>query len=478
MVSAGNFGEAPGTRRLVEAEALTAHGRSTGSANRSGAGDAFVGELTALAGLRDATSAAGRAKPTATPRLPDYLRASLIGLAALVFSCTQSTASKSAREAVNPPKTTENAPRREPLNLLNPSDWVQLPGIIDAVAVTRVDWPLLPHTCALIGTGQVYCLVGPSYCHIAAQSCERFGLPVRRGGCGPGPPQRMPELGEDVEALAGGCALKRDRTVWCDQGQRFVPVPGLADAVEIVAERGRGCARRAEGTVSCWSAPEPETPRNPTGVEAEVEDIQALEEVVELSGHGSLVCARSGSGRVACWRWGPPDAPPQPPEELYRVPGVDDAIDIDVGSHLCIVRASGALHCGRYSSAELFPVERVYGISDAREVEVSAEGDQCVLNGKGVVRCVGRSYPSPERYHVVDVADLDDAAQLELDQPVHCAVRQGGQRECWIPSTTEIPRARPVPELERARVVGACIVDVDGRVTCRAPSPVCHTIVD
>ena len=53
--SAGNFGEAPGARRLVEAEALMAHGRSTGYANRfAGPRDALVGELSALAGLRDA----------------------------------------------------------------------------------------------------------------------------------------------------------------------------------------------------------------------------------------------------------------------------------------------------------------------------------------------------------------------------------------------------------------------------------------
>ena len=53
----------------MEAEAASAHGRSTRCANRSaGARGAFVGQLTALAGLRDARSAAGRAKPTATPR--------------------------------------------------------------------------------------------------------------------------------------------------------------------------------------------------------------------------------------------------------------------------------------------------------------------------------------------------------------------------------------------------------------------------
>ena len=406
----------------------------------------------------------------------------LIGLAALVFGCAQGTASKSATEAVRAPQATQSAARREPLKLLDRADWVELPGLIDAIAATWEDGVFLPYTCALTGTGQVYCSLGPSHCHIGADSCERFGLPVSRGGCGPGPPRRMTELGEDVEALVGGCALKRDRTVWCDEGQRFVPIPGVVDAVDLVAERRRGCARMAAGTVSCWSAPEPKTPRNPIGIEAEVEEIQALEEVIELSGHGSLVCARSRSGRVACWRWGPADAPldalPQPPDQLYMVSGIDDAIDIDVGPHLCIVRASGALHCGRYSSAELFPVEPVHGIDDAREVEVSAQGDQCVLNGTGLVRCVGRSYPSPERYHVVDVAELDDAAQLELDQPFHCALRQGGQRECWIPSTTEMPSAHPVPELDRARVVGPCIVDVDGRVACRAPNPSCNDIVD
>ena len=65
----GNFGKAPGIQRLVEAEAASAHGRSTRCANRSaGARGVFVGQLTALAGLCDARSAAGRAKPTATLR--------------------------------------------------------------------------------------------------------------------------------------------------------------------------------------------------------------------------------------------------------------------------------------------------------------------------------------------------------------------------------------------------------------------------
>jgi len=53
----------------VGPEALTAHGHSTGAPTAStGARDAFVGQLTALAGPRDATSTVGRAKPSASPR--------------------------------------------------------------------------------------------------------------------------------------------------------------------------------------------------------------------------------------------------------------------------------------------------------------------------------------------------------------------------------------------------------------------------
>jgi len=64
-----NFGDAPGARSLAKAEAVTADGRSTGCVNGSaGARGAFVGQLFALAGLRDARSAAGRAKSTGTPR--------------------------------------------------------------------------------------------------------------------------------------------------------------------------------------------------------------------------------------------------------------------------------------------------------------------------------------------------------------------------------------------------------------------------
>jgi hypothetical protein len=243
------------------------------------------------------------------------------------------------------------------------------------------------------------------------------------------------------------CALTRAGDVYCfgqgadlGDGARLVrrapaPIPGITGVVEVHADATGACARRGDGTVTCWG--DPEAPRG-------------LQDIISLG----KPCALARDGHVWCWganlygemglgRSGRAGLP-QDKEVVHvplPVPGLRDitAISSSLGT-TCALDRRGVVRCwGPFGPKfpTLSPTE-IRGLPPAREIW-SAGGRQCALAADGQVWCFGgRLAPAPR-------SDLGRAAHL----PSHG------------------PGPGPLKEAED------CIVDPNGDVHCaKAPAPI------
>ncbi len=115
--------------------------------------------------------------------------------------------------------------------------------------------------CSITG-GRVHC-GRLSYAALVAPSANPSGRPSLQ------PPHSIVALDDAVSVAHGqqfACALRADHTVWCwganSLGQSGVARPyvqakrvlGVADAVALDVEEGRGCAHERGGAVKCWRA--------------------------------------------------------------------------------------------------------------------------------------------------------------------------------------------------------------------------------
>ncbi len=122
------------------------------------------------------------------------------------------------------------------------------------------------------------------------------------------------------------------------------------------------------------------------------------------------------------------------------VPGIDDAIDVEVGGdHSCALREGGTVACwgvndhGQVGGPSITsdPIEEpitIEGIDDAVALGVGFE-QSCALRSDGSVYCWGsirqpgvEETPTPTR-----MAGVEDA--IAVDD--RCALTEGGQILCW-----------------------------------------------
>lgn len=242
------------------------------------------------------------------------------------------------------------------------------------------------------------------------------------------------------------CVLRADRTVACLVDGDFVAVPGLRDVAQISAGSQATCARRVNGSVSCWGRPlgasEMEPPVDtPTAV-------ADLTDAVDLSMGWDHACVIRRGGSVACWgamyggqlgdgttvasgtarrrawrsqrgstRRGP-DA---------RVRGARDRRDRLLGD----TRPQSDRSTGDYAAADRAP--RRVG-ADLK----SGYASTCALTTGGAVLCRGaNSYGQlgdgtrVDRATPVAVAGLDDAIAIAPGTLLTCALRRTLAVECW-----------------------------------------------
>ena len=132
--------------------------------------------------------------------------------------------------------------------------------------------------------------------------------------------------GKPLEPVAGpvtsialgryrGCALMADGTVRCfalslpadapvsaKVPPWAEPVEGVTDAVQVVAGTAHFCARRRDGTASCWGSNNYGQLGNGTrDASSSASPVKNLVDAVELSAGGDRGCARRSAGVIVCW---------------------------------------------------------------------------------------------------------------------------------------------------------------------------------
>lgn len=283
------------------------------------------------------------------------------------------------------------------------------------------------------------------------------------------PPHRIGDW-TDVQRVAlsasHACALRGDGSVWCwgrsEDGEvdedgtprrHRAPVrtsgEGTYDRVAVTS--GTTCMRSSAGAWHCvgvgllHSILDPATASAPpTPGRFEVPRVAGAE---QLAIRYDEVAALSPAGGGVAWEGAHEPGP---------VPDLADAVELGVGSsHVCAVRASGAVAC--WSASTPWPPDSphyaplrtftVRGIDDAR----AFTGTDCVRRADGSVACWGYvrdefgNFQGPGEARRVEAPDGSTLVAAGTDARA-CAIAAGGQITCRLPSVesawtpVEIPR--------------------------------------
>jgi alpha-tubulin suppressor-like RCC1 family protein len=271
-------------------------------------------------------------------------------------------------------------------------------------------------------------------------------------------------------------------------------VEGLEGVTALAAGRQHTCARRTDGTVSCWGANESgQLGRPATEDGLPPAPVPALTGVARIFAGGSNTCALLGAGELRCWGANDSgqlgDGSRESRAAPVPVPGVEDIIDLDMGngaragskkpdisrsaSFMCACTRAGTVLCwGNNSTGQLGDGTRedrstpgpVLGITDAIDVAVG-NAHACALHRSGAVSCWGRNEfgvvgddtmgPATVRTERVAALRITDATELALGDAHSCARRRNGEVMCWgvnnfgqlgDDSTTLRPAPHPVSD--------------------------------
>ncbi len=288
---------------------------------------------------------------------------------------------------------------------------------------------------------------------MTARTSRLFLAAIAAVGCGTSDHRSAPDSGRTAAAgaprlFAGGrrTCLVRGAEVRCwgdashgalgpavAMSSAAVPtsLPGIEGALEIAFGEAHGCARLADGTVSCWGSNEGGALGAPgvTGDSATPVPVPGVTGATRIAAGGSQTCAIAGGG-VRCW--GGRLAPPA---------GLD-AIAVAVGAaHACAIARDRTVACwgddrhhqlGRGAGGG----GKVPGL--AAVDEIAAAGDTTCARAGGTVACWGGNAgaqlgdPSmQDRAEPRPVPGLTDAAAIALGRQHACALRAGGQVVCW-----------------------------------------------
>lgn len=117
------------------------------------------------------------------------------------------------------------------------------------------------------------------------------------------------------------CAVREGHVVCTSAAGTNENAGGLTDAVEVVASVSSVCARRSDGSVSCFEHGSPATP------------VAGLSGITRLAGDESLACALGSDGGVSCWgaeaRFFVEGTPPT--TSFLTVAGITGATDLVAG---------------------------------------------------------------------------------------------------------------------------------------------------
>jgi hypothetical protein len=302
--------------------------------------------------------------------------------------------------------------------------------------------------------------------------------------------------GSSVLALGGhSCAAHGGRhvTCWGDGGDgelgfgwgpgRTAPidVPGVTDAVAIVASEARTCIRRRDGTAACWGASHA-TPQQ--AVWSDVAELHrgdcgflhgamscafelsrfSFADAVQTGAGNDHACALLRDGRITCT--GRNVISPEP------VAGISGATSYATSDFVnCAVRADHAVWCwsGPWKTAltestgpsawrYLSVPAKVIGLGDVTQIVMGREDFACALERDGTVWCFGENDVGQlgdgtfvTRSRPARVANLGGVIALAAGERHVCALRKTGTVACWGDGTsgqigTYVTSAIPDPQ--------------------------------
>ncbi len=203
-----------------------------------------------------------------------------------------------------------------------------------------------------------------------------------------------------------------------------VEVPGVVEAVQVVAGDAHACARTAGGQVWCWGrndhgetgfAP---APLSPLQAPAPVAGVVA----VRLFARAGITCALGAGGDLTCWGDRVTACAPTTPTLL-----ASGVVDVAFGAgDLCVLAAGGSVRCrGANLGGELGAIVAPFSCDKNDKwtddlVEVATSGaavagldaSMCVWSDDGALRCFGSSLP-PASTSLADVGTLPAARSMQ-----------------------------------------------------------------
>ncbi len=299
----------------------------------------------------------------------------------------------------------------------------QVQGLTD-VADMELDYNGSPFSdsrwCAVSPSGSVRCT-----CNLGGGSCKSTD-PVAIAGAPP-----------SVRAFGTteiGCALTRDKKVWCwntHESKSGRVVPKLTGIEELVEYDVAWCARADDGQVFCF---------------------------------GSNHAGQLGRGYITVT--GDPDDPPTPPDTPMpldlRASALAPGLVITTSGELRVwgENDEGQRKPGRTNDLDR-PVDPD-AVVNARVVAATSDR-ACAVDDRGQVWCWGLPAPvSPDKPH--DLPDVKDAIAIESAKHQVCALRKSGDVVCW--GRLLDASAETITEPKSLGVTGAVEIAVSPWSTC------------
>lgn len=310
------------------------------------------------------------------------------------------------------------------------------------------------HTCAVLGSGDLYCWGGNLYGQLGIGTTTAVSVPTR-----------IAFQARFRRVAASGsftCAVTSQGTVLCwgnnlssqlGPGQSItqttpVTVAGIDVGItDITAGYGHACALTQSRGVKCWgdngsgqvgagTVAWSEPPRDVIGLTSGVHTI--------VAGRGHT-CAVTDQRKLFCWGANHDGQLGNGVNGTSNVPvevlGVSDVADVAAGwHHTCAIISGGGIKCwGRNDEQQLgngstidslTPVTVTGPITGATEL-IAGERYTCALNTAGAVVCWGydgsNSYPVPGYVPGVE----SNAVSLFGSSMHRCAVMRRGALRCW-----------------------------------------------